>query len=36
MIQNSKLDEEKSQWKYISEFERDGTVSNQMEKFVLN
>jgi len=33
--QNTRLDEEKRQWVYIlSEFERDGTVSNYVEKLV--
>jgi len=35
MTQNTRLDEEKRQWVYIlSEFERDGTVSNYVEKLV--
>jgi len=32
--QNTRLDEEKRQRVYKSEFERDGTLSNYVEKFV--
>ena len=33
-MQNTRLDEEKRQRVYMSEFERDGAVSNYMEKLV--
>jgi len=33
-MQNTRLDEEKKQWVHISEFERDGIVSNYVEKLV--